>query len=60
MSFFIGLGAVLINNLMEKELVILGLKRITGGHSAENVKAKIEEIVNQYRFDKKNIQVNLA
>jgi hypothetical protein len=42
---------------MERELVVLGVKRMRGGHAAENVKASIEDIVNQYDFDKSNIVV---
>lgn len=31
------------------------MRQIINGHSAENIKPKIEEIVNEYNFDKSNI-----
>ena len=42
-----------MNRSFEKEFVILGLKRITGGHGAVNTKKFMQEIVNGYKFDKK-------
>jgi hypothetical protein len=46
-----------MNRSFEKEFVILGLKRVIGGHKAGNLKKLIEEIVNYYVFDKNKIKV---
>ena len=55
-TFFIGLGAQLINSCFEKELLILGMAELTEGHSAERIKESIENIVNKYNFDKSKVK----
>ena len=40
----------------DKEIVILGISEIVGGHCAENIQLAIEAIVNKYKFDKSKIK----
>jgi hypothetical protein len=37
----------------------MGLRRVKGGHAAENSKKNIEETVALYKFDKSKIKVNI-
>jgi hypothetical protein len=46
-----------MNQSMEREIVVLGLKRQRNGHSAINTAETIEKTVNQYDFDKDKIKV---
>ena len=55
--FIKGLAAVLLNKNLERETLILGLKRLLEGHSAEKVQKAIEEIVKSYDFDKNKIRM---
>ena len=52
---FIGLAVSLTFENLEKECDVIGLKRIHGKHNAEIIKTLIEEIINDYQFDKSNI-----
>jgi hypothetical protein len=63
-KYFSGLAAQLINSCFEKQKVVLGMIEITDttinditymGQCAENIKAAIEKIVNEYKFDKSKI-----
>ena len=40
----------------DKEIIILGISEIVGGHCVENVQLVIEEIVNEYKFNKSKIK----
>ena len=51
---FLGLACQLINSSFEREIIILGMEVMNNGHSAEEVKKAIENIVNKYNFDKNN------
>ena len=52
---FIGLAAVVSNQLGEKSILVIGMMAMVGSHSAENIKKCIEEMINQYKFDKKKL-----
>lgn len=55
-SDFLGLAAITTNAKFEREMIIIGIRRIPGAHTAENVKIAVEEIVNSYtNVNKKNI-----
>ena len=51
---YLGLVAALINKSLEKELYILGINDIES-RSVEDVKFKIEDIVNNFKFEKSTI-----
>ena len=53
---FLALGAQIIDNLFNQEILIIGMVEIVGGHCAENIQAAIEKIINQYNFDKNKIK----
>ena len=53
---FMGLGAQLSFKNGDRRLVILGMKRMTQKHNAEGIKDVIEEIVNEYQFNKQKIR----
>ena len=42
--------------MFHREILILGIEKIEGGHSAENIKKAVEMIVNKYKFDKSKIK----
>ena len=52
---FIGLAAVIVNALQERELVVIGMKSMDGDHTAENVQRNLEEIINEYKCNKANM-----
>ena len=39
-----------------KETIVIGLRKMNGAHTAENIKEAVEAIVNQYEFDKSKIR----
>jgi hypothetical protein len=62
---YLALGANLINDCFEKELLVLGMQEMENntidgvlyeGFCAENVKVTIEKIVNNFKFDKSKIK----
>ncbi|CAF0959807.1 unnamed protein product [Brachionus calyciflorus] len=59
LGYYNGLGAQLTGFLLDKEVLILGMIELIGGHSAENIRQAIEAIVNEYDFDKSKIKVCL-
>ena len=52
---FIAVAAKIIDEKFNKELLVIGLIRMSGRHCAENVKQGVESIVNKYSFDKSKI-----
>jgi len=58
MSDYIGLSASLRYESSQKEVIVIGFERMTGRHTAQNVKSAIEKILNSYSFDKKKISGN--
>ncbi len=54
-SDFIGLAAVLTNSTYDREIFVINMMRLSGRHTAENVKIAIEELVNRFKFDKSKI-----
>ena len=56
---YLGLAALLINKSFKKELVILGFVEMREGHTAEQTKMAIENIVNKFKFKKSKIQGKL-
>lgn len=57
---YLGLVAMLINEHFEKELIVIGLKELPRGHSAEEIRDAILDIVNTRfkSFNKNKIQGN--
>lgn len=53
---YLGLAAQCINSRFEKRMIIVGMQEIIGGHSAENIKIAIENIVNKFTFNKTKIK----
>lgn len=51
-SDFIAVGASLMHENYEREVVIIGMMRMTEAHTAEHVKNCVEKLVNRYQFDK--------
>ena len=43
-------------NNFERKCLTIGMKRMPGSHNAENVKAVIENIINEFEFDKSKIK----
>ena len=53
---YIALGANCVYPNYQKELMIIGMSRMGLSHNAENIKKRIEEMMNYYKeFDKKKI-----
>jgi hypothetical protein len=52
MSDFIALAAILTNNLLQKQFVILGMEQMEGRHTAENILVGVEKIANRFEFNK--------
>ena len=48
MTDFLGLGAVIIDTKFNREIVVIGIDRMPGGHNAENISKVIETIVNRF------------
>ena len=55
MQSFLGLIAVIINAEFKRETIVIGLTKMIGAHTAENVKAAIELIVNTFEFNKSKL-----
>jgi hypothetical protein len=55
MTDFIGLGAILMMTDGSQRLCLLDFKEMNGAHTAENIQAMIENMVNEYEFDKSKI-----
>jgi hypothetical protein len=51
-------AAQLTNGSFDKQIVVLGMVEMKNGHRAEEVKKAIEQVVNQYKFDKRKIRGN--
>jgi hypothetical protein len=49
-------AAQLTDGSFGKEIIILGMVEMKRGHAAEQTKAAIEALVNNYNFDKKKIR----
>lgn len=54
-SDFIAVGAALMNDSFEREIVILNMMRMTTNHTAEHVKECVESMINGFDFDKRKI-----
>lgn len=54
-SDFIAVGAALMNDSFEREIVILDMMRMTTNHTAEHVKECVENMINGFNFDKRKI-----
>ena len=52
---FMGLCATTLSKGVERKTFVIGLKRMSGPHNAENIKDTIESIVNEYNFNKNKI-----
>ena len=60
MADFIGLGASIINECFESELLIIGMMSMNGNHTAENIKIALERLVNSYKCSKINFHGNFS
>ena len=49
---YLGLGAAIIDTSLKKEILLIGMIRMTGPHSAEYIKIAIESILNELDFNK--------
>ncbi len=49
---FMGLAANLIDRNFEKSTIVIGMCLMPGKHNAENIKLAIENIINNFEFDK--------
>jgi len=56
MTGFCGLAAMVTYENFERECFVIGLQRIYKRHTAENIKAVFEEIVNEYDFNKSKLK----
>ena len=56
MTDFLGLAAVIIDAKFNREILVIGIDRMPGGHNAENISKVIESIVNRFEFDKLKIK----
>ena len=52
---FIALVASLTYKNNEREHFVIGMEEMNSRHKAENIQVKVEEILNQYEFDKSKI-----
>ncbi|RNA03160.1 hypothetical protein BpHYR1_042103 [Brachionus plicatilis] len=52
---FIALGAVLFDFNFNRQLKLIDMQRINGGHCSENIQIAIEYIINKYCFDYRKI-----
>lgn len=52
---FLAIACVIVYEEFRTEPVILGVERMFGAHSAENIKSGTERIVNKYNFNKSKI-----
>ena len=50
---FLGLSAIAVKEDFSKRVVLIGLNELKNGHPAVETKIAIENIVNEYSFDKK-------
>ena len=53
---FLAIAVLLINESFEKQLLVIGMEVLNDGHSAESTKLTIEDIINEYSFDKSKIR----
>jgi hypothetical protein len=56
---FLAVGAMITDSKLNSELIVIGMERMKGGHSAENIAETIQSIVNFYDFDKQKLRCNL-
>jgi hypothetical protein len=54
-SDFVGLAAVLTDNSLNHELLVIGMMKTPGNHNSETIKLSVETMVNSYNFDKSKI-----
>lgn len=59
MNDFMGLAAMITNNILEKECLVIGFAKMIGAHNSENIKKSMELIINSYTFDKSKIKGNI-
>ena len=52
---YLALGASIINTSFIKEILIIGMVKMSGSHNAENIKKAIEIIINKLNFNKAKI-----
>ena len=49
---FVALGSLIVNQNLNFELIMLGMRPMDGDHTSENIKVAIKEIVNNFKFNK--------
>lgn len=57
---YIALGAAMINDEFERDIVILSMMRMSQPHNSEYVKLCVEHMINQFQFDKSLVHCNLT
>jgi len=55
---FLALGAVIINEFFEQELIVIGMKSMGGDHTAENIQTVLETIINSFKCNKTKFHGN--
>ncbi len=56
MADFEAAGAVLTYENLRRELIVIGMERMWGPHTAENIKDALQTLINKYEFDKPKIR----
>jgi hypothetical protein len=57
-SDFVGIAAIITTACFTREIIAINMVRMTGKHTAENIKKSIEHGVNIFEFDKSKIHGN--
>ena len=52
---FIAVSANIIYENFDKETLVIGMMKMPGPHNAENIKICVEDIINEYNFDKTKV-----
>ena len=55
MADFLALAVSMIYSDFKRETIVIGMERMEGRHTAENIKIVIEKIINEYDFDKSKV-----
>ena len=49
----LAVAALILNKCFEREFMLIGMKPMSGDHTAQNVKVVLEVIINDYVFNKR-------
>ena len=59
MRSFLSLAVMTVSKSFEKEIFVVGIEEMVGAHDAEQLKAKIEHIINKFKFDRDRLRKSL-